>query len=284
MNVFAESQDSPLIKAGSNVFKVNDVKKPIEGFSNKRRQFPELRYGNNVESPNFLKVANIYDNAFSHRNQNIYNPIVYDSISSEYNHNKNVNLSADNLGYPKYQGNPDTNLSIRISKEIERYIPKLTKKMKNSLNLAEDGNIQNDNCRNNCNNDNYDNDLNKFFAYKNNGVNKYDTNKVVNLKLNDNYDNSIPYLNHNKINKDLSSYKSFDSQDIPKKKYYDNPATYLSNINEYSIKESYKINQDRILNYDKKSVMDYNCVNGQNQSMQPPKFAIDKWPLFYEKY
>jgi hypothetical protein len=152
-------------------------------------------------------------------------------------------------------------------------MPKLTNKMKNALNLTEDGNIHNIDYRNNSNNNNYTNDLNKFSNYK-----------VVNLKLDDNSNNSDPYLNLNIVYINNVGSKYLDSQDVSKDKNSNNSATYLSNINEYSIKESYNPNQDRILKYHKKNIIDYNCVNGQNQSMKPPKYAVDKWPLFYEKY
>jgi hypothetical protein len=276
MNIFAESQDSPLIKAGSNVFGVNHERKIFEGIANKRRQFPELKYGNNAESPNFLKVSNLYDNAFSNKNHKSADPIV-NSNDNGYSQSDYLNRLIDNLVNGTQDKNSDLNLNMKISKDMEIYMPKLTNRMKKALNISEDEKNRNDN--KNYGNNSKNNQL--YASADNSNGFMYSFKKLEGQNQNQNGINNVQYVNP-KITNDIR--KSFESQNLPREKPFYESAPYLNNINEYSIKESYRVNEDRILKYNKKNIVDYNCIIGQKVSVSPPKFSVDKWPLFYEKY
>jgi hypothetical protein len=58
---------------------------------------------------------------------------------------------------------------------------------------------------------------------------------------------------------------------------------YLHNINEYNIKETYKANEDRMIQLPLRHKESFNCVNNQDVSYSPSHVKVDKWPVFYEK-
>ena len=61
-------------------------------------------------------------------------------------------------------------------------------------------------------------------------------------------------------------------------------SSYLKNVNEYNIRETYKIDQNRIITLKRRAQNDYNCVVDRNINFSPPgEINLEKWPLFYEK-
>jgi hypothetical protein len=231
----AENEKSPLIKAGSNVFKIKSEINFSDGLRYSKKQFPGLRYGNNAESPNFLRMPNVYDNDFSKNNFNEKNSHGY-SDANLFNH-----YSADTYGI--YNNPPPSSKAVNIQKDMEKYMAKPTNRMKNVL--SDDT----DKCTR-------VNSIDPRISYKKSQEHNAE-----------NESQSIKYISRQNLNRD----------------YYDS-ATYLNNINEYDIKESYNVNEERIHKFNKKNIEDYNCVIGKKVPMSPPKYAVDKWPLFYEKY
>jgi hypothetical protein len=61
--------------------------------------------------------------------------------------------------------------------------------------------------------------------------------------------------------------------------------SYLKNFNEYNIRESYHIDEDRMVNLSKKPATDFNCVSNLKCNFSPTaEIKVEKWPLFYENY
>lgn len=63
-----------------------------------------------------------------------------------------------------------------------------------------------------------------------------------------------------------------------------NQAGYLKNINDYSIKENYDVDESRFFKVNlkqKKNV--YDIVSHTKNNFRPVEIKIDKWPKFYEK-
>lgn len=262
MNAFnSENENSPLIKAGSNVFKINNERNIADGLKSKRKQFPELRYGNNPESPNFLKISKVDDNPLikskSSRIENNYGNSQYNLINrSVDNFNKNIN---HNFNRPEIVNNSNGN----ITKEMEKYMNKFTNRMKNVINISADNNNRSilNPTKNSISDNNLTSENSLLLPQKEN----FGKGLLNNSNNNNRYIKSPLYsLQHD--------HKQFDS------------STYLMNINDYNIKESYKVNEDRLLKYNKKNIEDYNCIVGKKVSLTPPKYSVDKWPLFYEKY
>lgn len=54
-------------------------------------------------------------------------------------------------------------------------------------------------------------------------------------------------------------------------------------MEEYNIRENYLPDKDRILEYDKIQLKDYNSVIHKEIHFPPSKVQVDKWPKFYEK-
>ena len=59
---------------------------------------------------------------------------------------------------------------------------------------------------------------------------------------------------------------------------------YLKNLNDFNIAESYGIDEDRQLKYEKKSLARFNCLTDKTLDVNPGTYSIDKWSKFYEKY
>ena len=59
---------------------------------------------------------------------------------------------------------------------------------------------------------------------------------------------------------------------------------YLKNLNDFNIAESYGIDEDRQLKYEKKSLERFNCLTDKTLDVNPGTYSIDKWSKFYEKY
>jgi hypothetical protein len=125
----AESVDSPIRKDSSNIFVTPDnhiKKQPIS----LKRQYPEKRFGNNRESPTFLRLPNVYENQFSYKNPfieqrhkrisnkggNIFDDLNQftnkhklvikkkldvDNINKNFITNNKTNASVSSISYPK---------------------------------------------------------------------------------------------------------------------------------------------------------------------------------------
>ncbi len=61
-------------------------------------------------------------------------------------------------------------------------------------------------------------------------------------------------------------------------------SSYLKNINDFSIKAAGQINNTRVIKFAKKNAEMYNCIDDRKKGVSPPKYQIDKWGQFYEKY
>jgi len=230
----AENEKSSLIKAGSNVFKISK-ENVSDGLRFSKKQFPELRYGNNAESPSFLRTPNVYDNDFS-KNYLNYKKNYGNSDSNILNYSAGTYGMYNSNYHPSIKG-------VNNQKDMEKYMTKPTNRMKNVL------------------------------SYENS---KYTLINTLDQRFN------INRPEDNGAENGSQSIKSIFRQNL-NKDYYDS-AAYLNNINEYDIKESYNVNEERIHKYNKKNIEDFNCVIGKKVSVTPPKYAVDKWPLFYEKY
>lgn len=58
---------------------------------------------------------------------------------------------------------------------------------------------------------------------------------------------------------------------------------YLKNLNDFNISESFKINEDRQIKFEKKSSKRFNCLTDQVTEIKPGILNVDKWSKFYEK-
>jgi hypothetical protein len=248
----AENENSPLIKAGSNVFKMSHERKILDGINNKKKQYPEFKYVRNSESPIYLN-----DN----RNFDFYNRKMKGSGESYGNAQASlINQSIDSLNR-NMNGNYNIIYNnVDNSKEMGKYMDKFTKRMKNVINITSDVNHSNS-------------------TGKNEKISNFN-----NLYSNDNLIRNNSNISESLNHKNEYLRKNFDHSysKIKDKQSYDS-SSYLMNINDYNIKENDKVNEDRILKYNKKKVEEYNCIVGKRVSLSPPKFSVDKWPLFYEK-
>ena len=58
---------------------------------------------------------------------------------------------------------------------------------------------------------------------------------------------------------------------------------YIKNVNDYNIKESGNVDDDRMLGYTYKAKNQYNLVNNVNMEYSPRKVNMNKWPKYYER-
>lgn len=90
------------------------------------------------------------------------------------------------------------------------------------------------------------------------------------------------YLNKQGINTSKSLEKSMSSDKV----YVDNlniSPKYLKNLNDFNIAETYRINEDRQLKFQKKSSKRFDCLTDQITEIKPGTMSVDKWSKFYEK-
>ena len=58
---------------------------------------------------------------------------------------------------------------------------------------------------------------------------------------------------------------------------------YLKNLNDFNISESYNINEDRQLKFEKKTSRRFDCLTDKTTELKPGTMSVDKWSKFYEK-
>lgn len=191
----AESNDSPLRKVYTHIH--YEKVRP-----NGKKYYPDKKYGNNKESPNYMQISKIYNNSF------IKNNIYYkDEITDKIKKNSHIRLQ----------------LPVLVE-GLGRFVSKPNIKLGKALNKAQ------------------------------------------------NYDDNIDYT-------------VTDNKNIPivYPKITNKESSYLKNINEFNIRESYGVDQSRIIKFNTKPLEDYNCVADRKLSMAPVDVKIEKWPVFYEK-
>jgi hypothetical protein len=109
----AESEDSPIRNYRVNVFK-NSKKMPE--FS--KKQFPDKKFGNNIESPTFFKIDKIFDNKISQSVPYLENK----QINKENNNvNKNDLLNKLNKFSPKQHRSITKNLQQNYFSDGYKY-------------------------------------------------------------------------------------------------------------------------------------------------------------------
>ena len=87
-----------------------------------------------------------------------------------------------------------------------------------------------------------------------------------------------------KQNYRLKSFINFvDKHEIKESNEMKYQSSYLTNVNDFSIKEATNINNDRVIKFEKKIAEVYNCIEDQKSTIAQPKYQIDKWGRFYEK-
>lgn len=78
--------------------------------------------------------------------------------------------------------------------------------------------------------------------------------------------------------------KKFDlTPEVHESKIVSISPVYLNNINEYNIKESFNVDDNRLIKYTSKPKEEYNCILDRIIKHKPTEMKADKWPLFYEK-
>jgi hypothetical protein len=58
---------------------------------------------------------------------------------------------------------------------------------------------------------------------------------------------------------------------------------YLKNLNDFNISESFNVNEDRQIKFEKKVSKRFDCLTDKTQEIKPPNLTLDKWSKFYEK-
>ena len=192
----AESSTSPIRNGSSRIY-------PNQDRSTCKKNFPEKRYGNNTESPNFLQLPKIYNNSFA--NGDIY------TRDEHIIENKK----------------PLNNNSAMHIRELKQFTSKPNFIINRNLELSSDN------------------------------INLPRTNRLQNSQ------NSLSAIIYPKVSQDDSAY--------------------LKNINEFHVRESYIVDNNRSLKYHTKPQEDYNPIADRRLYMSPVNVKFDKWPLFYEK-
>jgi hypothetical protein len=84
----------------------------------------------------------------------------------------------------------------------------------------------------------------------------------------------------------FNTSKSLEKGSSKDKLYIENlniSPKYLKNLNDFNISESYNINEDRQLKFEKKSSKRFDCLTDQVIEIKPGAVNVDKWSRFYEK-
>lgn len=80
--------------------------------------------------------------------------------------------------------------------------------------------------------------------------------------------------------------KSIDKNTSPERVFYEKlniSPKYLKNLNDYNISESFAVNTDRQIQFEKKVSKRFDCLTDQIKEIKPPTLSVDKWSKFYEK-
>lgn len=125
VNRNAESLDSPFRSSKSKFYLSPEVNSAFKKINGVKRQFPEKRYGNNRQSPNFLRVNNVFENQLSYSNpyldskKMMIHPHVNSNSSSKFLPKQNFilkkHLESHSDKYVSSSLNPITNMNTKMN-------------------------------------------------------------------------------------------------------------------------------------------------------------------------
>jgi hypothetical protein len=110
--------------------------------------------------------------------------------------------------------------------------------------------------------------------------------KSNNLRTEELTEESLKKLNSYVEKQGINISKSLDRRTFQDKFYMEKlniSPKYLKNLNDFNIAESYQIDEDRQLKFDKKISKKFNCLTDKIMEINPGKYSTDKWSKFYEK-
>ncbi len=184
LRINAESEDSPLRSKSSN-------KSPARIVLSSKRLYPERKFGNNCESPEFFKIDKIFDN------KQTASKIHNDFYRNNRNISKNINDYSPNF-YNEKQNKYDRYEKEDLLNKLNHCYPRKRRIIKNYLNISYEASAEN---RNNMNSDinvNLSN-VNNFHNYNNISQDRIPSKKRKSIKL------ELPEINSHLL-KNINEY------------------------------------------------------------------------------
>jgi hypothetical protein len=252
MKINAISDEFPLVSLYSN-------KSPIKGKKEKPglKLFNDIKNGYNNESPDFFRIDSMKENRSAYKNPFLDNSFSLDrrSFFKELDITKRNILFIDKIKSKReYSQNANVIKSISSSHEMD-----LNNKRK-MIEIYEDKNLA----------------KNRYTLDENNNKELYDK-KIKTIHYQ--YSPKLNYHFKKKIDPQNSNLKPALSLE-----FFPKQSSFLRNLNGYSIKESQRLDNDKLLNFISKETDYYNCITDTKSKIKSHNITVDKWSPFYEKY
>jgi hypothetical protein len=77
--------------------------------------------------------------------------------------------------------------------------------------------------------------------------------------------------------------EEYDYKEFIKPVIKTNQSSSLRNMNDYHIKESYNVDEDRFIKHSIKQKNNYDIVSHTKNNFENMEIKVDKWPKYYEK-